>query len=185
MSSLKTILVSIILGLFCLSVIGYSQTREISFKVGGGFGLPSGDYNIGFGGDISVIYPIRAQIDLVGGLGFFYRPGESAEYNYSGYEAKVDLSSSRIILSGNGRYKFKGKTVFFCQGGLGIYFDKQKVEGEYDVWFLGKQTFSISNSETNLGLRLGGGIEFTNIEVLGMIHIVESTMFTVTTSFRF
>ena len=185
MSSLKTVLVSIIFGLFCLSVIGYSQTRELSFKLGGGVGFPSGDYNIGFGGDFSVIYPIQTQIELIGGLGFFYRPGESSEYSFSGYESNVDLSSTRIILSGDGRYKFKGKTAFFCQGGLGIYFDKEKVEGEYEIVLLGRQTFSISDSKTNIGLRLGGGIVFTNMEIMGIIHIVENTMLTVTTSFRF
>jgi len=166
--------------------------KKVSIKVGGGIGSSIGSwsdyYNIGFGGNGSIIYPIYPQIDLVGSLEFFYFAGESAKYSYAGVTASADLSSTRIILSGDGRYSFKGKAPFFIEGGLGIYFNNEKVKGEYEIasyFYSTTETFSISDSRTNLGIRLGGGIAFSSIEVIGMFHIVESNILAFMVSYRF
>lgn len=166
--------------------------KKVTIKFGGGIGSSIGSwsdyYNIGFGGNGSIIYPIYPQIDLIGGLEFFYFGGESAKYSYAGVTAKADLSYTRIILSGDGRYSFKGKAPVFIEGGLGIYFNNEKVKGEYEIYsyfYSVTETFSISDSKTNLGVRLGGGIEFSSIEVIGMFHIVESNILTFMVSYRF
>jgi hypothetical protein len=156
--------------------------RKIAFKIGGGINSPLGDwadyYDLGFGAYGSIIYPVQPRFDLIGGVEFFRNTG--------GMEAlgcKTDCSLSRFIFFGDGRYNFKGKGVtFFGEGGLGIYYDRTKSK----ISFLEIMISEVSDSETNLGFRVGGGVAFRNIEIIGMFHIVEdSNMFTLGASYRF
>jgi len=165
-----------------------ASQRKVAFKIGGGINAPFGDYDIGFSVNGSIIYPVSPVIDLIGGVEFSSSTGKGAKYEYEHYEWEADFSFSRIIFFGDARYTFKGEIDFFAEGGLGIYSDKEKIEAERELWLFGLNiiTLSISDSRTNLGIRIGGGIVFSNIEVMVMSHMVEdSNMFTLLASFRF
>jgi len=161
-----------------------------AFKIGGGINTPFGDwseyYDIGFSVNGSVIYPVSPGIDLIGGAEFSRSTGKSTKYKYDDHEWGADFSFSRIIFFGDARYSFKGETKFFVEGGLGIYSDKEKIELKTESWWGETETLAISDSRTNLGIRIGAGAVFSNIEIMGLFHMVEnSNMFTFVASFRF
>ncbi|MFQ6083951.1 MAG: hypothetical protein ACE5WD_11440 [Candidatus Aminicenantia bacterium] len=146
--------------------------RAFTSKLGIGVAFPSGDWSdlftIGLGANISGSYSIlsQPQIDLIGGLEGFYF------FRESGY---VDVSMSRILLFGDCRFGKKINNIsFFAEGGLGLYLDILEVE----VWW-----WRTTESEFEIGARLGGGVTFGNFEIMGMYHIVERNMFTIMCSY--
>jgi len=175
-------LFSVILLIFCFSIPSYSETKNITFGVGAGLGIPLGDwsdvYNVGFGLKGNVFYSIRPQIDIVGNVELYHFTG-GEEYSLLGVvEYEWDYSLTRLCFAGDGRYTFTGKVKFFGQAGLGLYYDMSKVESD----LFGSE----SDTETNIGFRFGGGVAFGNIEIIGIFHLVEdSNMLTINALYRF
>ena len=175
-----TCVFSVILLIFCFSIHSYSKAKNITFGAGAGLGIPLGDwadaYNIGFGLKGNVFYSIRPLIDIVGNIEL-YRFTGGVEGSMGGIKYEWDYSLTRLCFAGDGRYTFKGKFKFFAQAGLGLYYDMSKIKFDSE---------SVSDNDTNVGLRFGGGIAFGNIEIIGMFHLVEdSNMLTINALYRF
>jgi len=148
--------------------------KAFVFKSGAGIAFPSGDWSdlftIGLGANISGSYSIlqQPQLSLIGGIEGLYF------FRESGY---VDISMSRLLVYGDCRFGKKINSFgFFAEGGLGLYLDILEV----DVWW-----WSATESEFEIGARVGGGISFGNLELMAMYHLVERNMFTIMLSYGF
>ena len=148
--------------------------KAFVFKSGAGIAFPSGDWSdlftIGLGANISGSYSIlqQPQLSLIGGIEGLYF------FRESGY---VDISMSRLLVYGDCRFGKKINSFgFFAEGGLGLYLDILEV----DVWW-----WSATESEFEIGARVGGGVSFGNLELMAMYHLVERNMFTIMLSYGF
>jgi opacity protein-like surface antigen len=147
--------------------------KKYAFRAGLGLSFPSGDmaelFGLGIGlsagNSLSIIRQPAFDFDLIASLEahIFFRK--------AGY---TDISWTRMLLSGDGRFSFKVDPVsIFAQGGVAIYYDILEISNW--LWTEGASKF-------RFGPKIGGGIGFKNLEFMAMYHLVEDKMFSVLSS---
>jgi opacity protein-like surface antigen len=162
MTTLRRILAAAPLALALTAAAAHAQattgtsTRPVSFGVAGGLSIPSGD----FGDQVKSGF-------LVGGLLEFARPASPlafrVEVDYQRFDSKLDIrgAGNLRVISGvaNVLYKFGGETARpYLLGGVGVFNSGSSVED--------------SESETDLGLNVGAGLEvpLSGITVFGDVR---------------
>ncbi len=130
-----------------------AQERSPSIKVGGGLGIPAGDFgdgaNMGFAilGGVSV--PILDNVHAM------------AEGHYSKYGADEDIpgvDADAKLAGGNIGVMVRSSStplIVYGHGGLGL----TRAEGTASASFLG-ETISASSSENAFSFVIGGGIQY-------------------------
>jgi hypothetical protein len=147
---------------------GDEKKKKYALRVGLGLAFPSGEwadlFNLGLGVMIgnswSLVQNQTFDVALIGSFDgyIFFR-----ESRYT------DISWARLLLAADLRFSLKVEQFsIFGQGGAGVYLDIIEVS---DWW--GRT----SDSEFRFGPRIGGGISFGTIEILGLYHLVEDKMF--------
>jgi hypothetical protein len=124
------------------------------------------------------------------GLGFAFPFGDLGELfnlglglNFSGmyyFLSKggyVNVKMTRLIISGGLRYIKKiGSIGLFAEAGPGLHFDILDIE----TWW-----WYATDTEINIGARVGGGLTFGKFEILAMYHMVKNNMFSIMFSYGF
>ena len=130
-----------------------AQERTPSIKVGGGMGIPTGDFGDGAKAGFAILGGVSVPIlDNVHAL---------AEGHYSKYGADEDipgLDADAKLTGGNIGVMVRSSStplVVYGLGGLGL----TRAEGTASASFLG-ETFSASESENAFSFVIGGGIQY-------------------------
>ena len=145
------------------------------YEVDGSFGFATGpgDFgsgfgvNFGFGAMLPTIDPnLQARVDI----SYF---DFSYDYGYLGYGYNLDYTRIPVTFSARYYFPINDRLKAFAQAGLEMSFDS------YDYVAAG---YKHSESDVNLGLSPGGGIEFTlnpqvSIFALGRIHMISDDYF--------
>lgn len=155
---------------------GISPANKGFVFFGGGLAFPGGDmgevFGLGLmadgGAGFTLIRGVPYKLDLIGGLdgAVFLRKSDFSEMNWTRVGAAVDIRFSYLM----------NNIELFAQGGLGAYLDM------LDIYTYFTKT---SGSEFNLGLRLGGGINFGRYGVKVINHFVDMSMFTILLNYNY
>ncbi len=145
---------NIILTVVFLAAITFSANAQFSFGGGATLGTKmgvtdSGGDKIGFGLNARADYALKL-FDLSGGLTLFF-PSAPEGMSMSAYQLNVD-----------GHYSFLKKETMNVYGLAGLNYSYVKVKGDTD--FGG---FSISASDSKIGIDLGAGVKFGKMFVEG------------------
>ena len=130
-----------------------AQERTPSFTVGGGLGIPTGDFGDGAKTGFAILGGVSVPIlDNVHAV---------AEGHYSKYGADVDIpgvDADAKLTGGNIGIRLSSSSspmIVYGQGGVGI----TRAEGQASASFLG-ETVSASSSENAFSFVIGGGVKF-------------------------
>lgn len=149
------------------AVVPTQAAAELPFTIYGGAGFgkwmedgaPDGGIGIGAG----IIYPFENSPFAIGGeLG--YQMLGSYDYSYSGAvaDASAEVKFSAIPVTAQGYYMIpvQGSVAPYVDLGLGFYSMRWKYDFEAGVEGLGSIGLDDTQSETDLGINLGGGLMF-------------------------
>jgi opacity protein-like surface antigen len=129
--------------------------------------LPMGDFgdiaNIGFGAGVGISVPSSPELGFRGEISYIHFTTEDLgdiEYKFSMipvvFLAEYDLDSAYLL------------------GGLGIIWRKSKIEFDEDEFFGG----SVSDTDTELGLILGGGLALSpSMNLEARLNIISDSNF--------
>jgi hypothetical protein len=158
----KGMLVGMLMAPALLSGQSQSTSKPTSFSVDAGIALPLGDFGkavgTGFGVHGSLWYKLaNPKLRVRGDVGFDRFAGENS-INVGGFSASTDFTVIPVI--GNlvfalGDPKSTATSKPYILGGAGLVLAR----GSGSVTVAGRTTSS-SSTDTNLGIQLGGGIEF-------------------------
>jgi opacity protein-like surface antigen len=145
-------LVAVMLAVPMVASAQAAAPKKTSFSVHAGIGIPFGDFGdavgTGFGVHGSLWYKLtNERLRLRGDVGFD---------RFSGDIGSVSYSSTVIPVIGNVVYQLgqpKQTSRPYLLGGAGVILDRSSVDGL-------PSNVDASESETGLGIQLGGGIEF-------------------------
>lgn len=94
-------------------------------------------------------------------------------------EGEIDFSFSIFHITANGKYYFESESNlgFFAAAGAGLYMGRTSLEGTTVVQGI-EVSFDDSETETDLGIQFGGGLDVpvgeSGIELAANIHIIFS-----------
>ena len=174
------------LGVACLFATGDAIAGSGDVRVGPkvGIALPMGDFgdfaDLGFLFGGTGDFGINESLGISGDI--LYNP-----FSVDDGGSNLDISFSVIHVTTNVRYSFPGESTLrpFALGGIGLYFGRTSTDGE-----VGGISFDGSNTDSDIGLQFGGGVELpvgeNAIEVTGMLHLISDTnMITLAASLPF
>lgn len=130
--------------------------------------LPMGDFgdiaNIGFGAGVGISVPSSPELDFRGEISYIHFTTEDV--------MGADLSFSMIPVVFLAEYDLESA---YLLGGLGIIWRKSKTEFD-DEDFFGND--SISSTDTELGLIVGGGLALSpSVNLEGRLNIISDSNF--------
>jgi opacity protein-like surface antigen len=161
---------------------GAYAAKPLSFYAGAGFNkcindnAPSG--SIGLMGGL--IYQLKAPFAVGGEVGYMLLGKETNSVSGlfgANYESKATWSTIPVTAQGYYLFPASGSALPYVTAGLGFYATKIKVEysGNYEGYSVGQ---SVSNTNTDIGLNLGGGAKFGGSDagvkfgIDGRFHII-------------
>lgn len=141
---------------------GYAYSRGSGLSVSGGIALPIGDFNdaagAGFGGKAEFLFSILGGFSFGAELDYIMFGGKSIDLGVFG-EFKYDYSMIPIVAKVY--YNFPSSLISpYAMFGFGLTITKVTIE----TTIMG-ETNKDSDSESDFGICVGGGIRFSSLDI--------------------
>jgi opacity protein-like surface antigen len=151
------------------------DTSQIAWYAHGDLSLPMGSFGdfagTGFGGGIGGALPYNESLTLRGEVGYIHYGGK--DFSVGAWSESWNFSMIPIMLLGE--YQFEADSPLYGLGGIGFVMARSSVEWEE----LG-QKVSVSGSNTDIGLAIGGGYHLNEqMTIEGRYNIINNDFLTV------